>query len=70
MVFGAHFTQFVEPAATVGDPGYYGERYGRYLGERGDHEVRTHGAPDDGLYFALQGQAPEASTTVSRSGLK
>ena len=34
IVCGAHFTQFVEPAATVGEPGYYGARYGRYLGER------------------------------------
>ncbi|MGQ0805865.1 MAG: oxidoreductase [Actinomycetota bacterium] len=34
IVFGAHFTQFVEPADTVGEPGFYGERYGRYLGER------------------------------------
>jgi 2,4-dienoyl-CoA reductase-like NADH-dependent reductase (Old Yellow Enzyme family) len=34
IVFGAHFTQFVEPAGTVGEPGYYGERYGRYLAER------------------------------------
>ena len=33
-MFGAHFTQFVEPARTVGEPGFYGERYGRYLGER------------------------------------
>jgi 2,4-dienoyl-CoA reductase-like NADH-dependent reductase (Old Yellow Enzyme family) len=34
IVWGAHFTQFVEPASTVGEPGYYGARYGRYLGER------------------------------------
>ena len=34
IVCGAHFTQFVEPGATVGEPGYYGVRYGRYLGER------------------------------------
>ena len=34
IVCGAHFTQFVEPAKTVGEPGYYGARYGRYLGER------------------------------------
>jgi 2,4-dienoyl-CoA reductase-like NADH-dependent reductase (Old Yellow Enzyme family) len=34
IVWGAHFTQFVEPARTVGEPGYYGARYGRYLGER------------------------------------
>jgi 2,4-dienoyl-CoA reductase-like NADH-dependent reductase (Old Yellow Enzyme family) len=34
IVCGAHFTQYVEPATTVGEPGYYGARYGRYLGER------------------------------------
>src|SRR5262249_57553038 len=34
IVCGAHLTQFVEPATTVGEPGYYGARYGRYLGER------------------------------------
>src|SRR2546423_1497512 len=34
IVWGAHFTQFVQPASTVGEPGYYGARYGRYLGER------------------------------------
>jgi 2,4-dienoyl-CoA reductase-like NADH-dependent reductase (Old Yellow Enzyme family) len=34
VVCGAHFTQFVEPASTVGEPGYYGARYGRYLAER------------------------------------
>jgi len=34
IVCGAHFTQFVEPATTVGEPGFYGTRYGRYLGER------------------------------------
>src|SRR5256714_9497211 len=33
-VCGAHYTQYVEPATTVGEPGYYGVRYGRYLGER------------------------------------
>jgi 2,4-dienoyl-CoA reductase-like NADH-dependent reductase (Old Yellow Enzyme family) len=34
IVCGAHFTQFVEPATTVGEPGYFGARYGRYLAER------------------------------------
>ena len=34
IVCGAHFTQYVEPATTVGEPGYYGARYGRYLAER------------------------------------
>ncbi len=32
IVVGAHFTQFTEPTAT-GEPGHYGTRYGRYLGE-------------------------------------
>jgi 2,4-dienoyl-CoA reductase-like NADH-dependent reductase (Old Yellow Enzyme family) len=34
VVLGAHFTQFVEPNDTAGEPGLYGERYGRYLAER------------------------------------
>jgi 2,4-dienoyl-CoA reductase-like NADH-dependent reductase (Old Yellow Enzyme family) len=34
IVLGAHFTQFVEPSSTAGEPGFYGERYGRYLAER------------------------------------
>jgi len=34
VVLGAHFTQFVEPSGTAGEPGFYGERYGRYLAER------------------------------------
>jgi 2,4-dienoyl-CoA reductase (NADPH2) len=34
VVFGAHFTMFSEPAARFGEPGRYGERLGRYLGER------------------------------------
>ena len=34
IVLGAHFTQFVEPSGTAGEPGLYGERYGRYLAER------------------------------------
>ena len=34
IVFGAHFTMFSEPAATFGEPGFYGERLGRYLAER------------------------------------
>src|SRR5262245_54137695 len=31
---GAHFTMYTEPADTWGEPGFYGERYGRYLAER------------------------------------
>ncbi|HJQ83440.1 MAG TPA: FAD-dependent oxidoreductase [Candidatus Binatia bacterium] len=34
IVCGAHFTMFTEPSDTWGEPGFYGGRYGRYLGER------------------------------------
>jgi 2,4-dienoyl-CoA reductase-like NADH-dependent reductase (Old Yellow Enzyme family) len=34
IVFGAHFTMFSEPARSWGEPGFYGARLGRYLGER------------------------------------
>jgi 2,4-dienoyl-CoA reductase-like NADH-dependent reductase (Old Yellow Enzyme family)/thioredoxin reductase len=34
IVFGAHFTRFTEPNPTIGEPGFYGERLARYLGER------------------------------------
>ena len=34
IVFGAHFTMFSEPAPVYGEPGFYGERVGRYLAER------------------------------------
>ena len=34
IVFGAHFTMFSEPAAEYGEPGFFGERLGRYLAER------------------------------------
>ena len=34
VVFGAHFTMFSEPAPTFGEPGFFGERLGRYLAER------------------------------------
>jgi 2,4-dienoyl-CoA reductase-like NADH-dependent reductase (Old Yellow Enzyme family) len=47
IVCGAHFTQFVEPGGTVGEPGYYGARYGRYLAERaagGFDGIEVHGA--------------------------
>ncbi len=33
MVLGAHFTMYTEPNRTYGEPGFYGERYGRYLAE-------------------------------------
>jgi 2,4-dienoyl-CoA reductase-like NADH-dependent reductase (Old Yellow Enzyme family) len=33
VVCGAHFTMFTEPNAVYGEPGFYGERYGRYLAE-------------------------------------
>ncbi|MGZ8753081.1 MAG: oxidoreductase, partial [Acidimicrobiia bacterium] len=31
VVLGAHFTMYGEPNPTFGEPGFYGERYGRYL---------------------------------------
>ncbi|MCE2391136.1 MAG: FAD-dependent oxidoreductase [Proteobacteria bacterium] len=34
IVFGSHFTMFSEPSPVYGEPGYYGERVGRYLAER------------------------------------
>lgn len=34
VVFGAHFTMFSEPAPVFGEPGFYGDRLGRYLAER------------------------------------
>ena len=34
IVFGAHFTMFSEPSAVFGEPGYFGERLGRYLADR------------------------------------
>jgi 2,4-dienoyl-CoA reductase-like NADH-dependent reductase (Old Yellow Enzyme family) len=39
IVFGAHFTMFSEPAPRFGEPGYFGERLGRYLERRAAHEV-------------------------------
>jgi 2,4-dienoyl-CoA reductase-like NADH-dependent reductase (Old Yellow Enzyme family) len=34
VVCGAHFTMFSEPAPVFGEPGYCGERLGRYLADR------------------------------------
>ena len=34
IVFGAHFTMFSEPARTWGEPGFHGERLGRYVEDR------------------------------------
>jgi 2,4-dienoyl-CoA reductase-like NADH-dependent reductase (Old Yellow Enzyme family) len=31
---GAHFTQFTDPNPVWGEPGFYGERYARYLADR------------------------------------
>jgi 2,4-dienoyl-CoA reductase (NADPH2) len=39
VVFGAHFTMFTEPAARYGEPGFFGERLGRYLGLRAAEDV-------------------------------
>lgn len=34
VMFAAHFTMFTEPSARWGEPGFYGARLARYLGER------------------------------------
>jgi 2,4-dienoyl-CoA reductase-like NADH-dependent reductase (Old Yellow Enzyme family) len=41
VVCGAHFTMYTEPARTYGEPGFYGERYGRYLAEHARGGVGT-----------------------------
>ena len=33
VVLGAHFTMYGEPNPTFGEPGFYGDRYGRYLAQ-------------------------------------
>ena len=39
IVFGAHFTMYTEPAAHYGEPGFFGERLGRYLERRAANDV-------------------------------
>jgi len=39
VVLGAHFTMYTEPDPVYGEPGFYGERYGRYLSEAARGEV-------------------------------
>lgn len=34
VVFGAHFTMFSEPNPIYGEPGFFGERHGRYSADR------------------------------------
>lgn len=34
IICGAHFTMFSEPSRTWGEPGFHGERLGRYLADR------------------------------------
>ncbi|HVN87793.1 MAG TPA: FAD-dependent oxidoreductase [Candidatus Binatia bacterium] len=34
IIFGAHFTMFSEPARIWGEPGFHGERLGRYVEDR------------------------------------
>lgn len=34
IICGAHFTMFSEPARNWGEPGFYGQRVGRYLADR------------------------------------
>ena len=41
VVFGAHFTRYVDPSPVVGEPGFYGRRLARYLAERAAGGVGT-----------------------------
>ena len=54
VVLGAHFTMYGEPNPTFGEPGFYGERYGRYL------EQSARG----GVGIVIAGQAQVHPTTA------
>jgi 2,4-dienoyl-CoA reductase-like NADH-dependent reductase (Old Yellow Enzyme family)/thioredoxin reductase len=54
VVFGAHFTMFSEPAPRFGEPGFYGERFGRYLAARAQ----------GGVGLIIAGQAQVHPTTA------
>ena len=54
IVCGAHFTMFTEPNPTYGEPGFYGERYGRYLA----------GFARGGAGIVIAGQAQVHPTTA------
>ena len=54
VVFGAHFTMFFELALVFGEPGFYGDRLGRYLAERAR----------GGAGIVIAGQAQVHSTTA------
>jgi 2,4-dienoyl-CoA reductase-like NADH-dependent reductase (Old Yellow Enzyme family) len=41
VVFGAHFTRFVDPSPIVGEPGFYGSRLAGYLERRAEGGVGT-----------------------------
>lgn len=57
IVMGAHFTLFSEPNGTFGEPGFYGERYGRYLAQAA--------AGGTGLIIAGQAQVHPTSSYQS-----
>ena len=54
VVFGAHFTMFSEPAPRWGEPGWYGQRLGRYVADRAR----------GGVGVAIVGQAQVHPTTA------
>lgn len=54
IVAGAHFTMYSEPNPTYGEPGFYGERYGRYLA----------GMARGGAGIVIGGQAQVHPTTA------
>ena len=56
VVCGAHFTMYTEPNATYCEPGFYGERYGRYLEQfaRGGAGVVIAGSSPSRAQMALR----------------
>lgn len=54
IVFGAHFTAYGDPDPVYGEPGLYGERYGRYLAR----------AARGGAGIVIAGQAQVHPTTA------
>ena len=63
---GAHFTMYTEPARTYGEPGFYGERYGRYLAEYARGGVGTVIA---GPGAGASRPRPTRCTTTPRRGI-
>ena len=75
VVCGAHFTMYTEPNRTYGEPGFYGERYGRYLAEyaRGGvgtviaGQAQVHPGIVDGAHCSVSARAAMISLSAALS---